>query len=98
MKPESVAIGTITGDYQYLPDYLVSPHIRPVEWINTGFPRLLLRADIKNSLKARPTIFRINHPNAEEYLRLAAQLSRVKCVESDIRNYLSKNFPQLTSE
>ena len=31
MKPESVAIGTITSDYQYQPDYLVSPHIRRVK-------------------------------------------------------------------
>ena len=98
MKPESVAIGTITSDYQYQPDYLVSPHIRRVKWITTGFPRLLLRADIKNSLKARPTIFRIKHPNAEEYLRIAAQLSRAKHNETAIKNYLSENYPQLIKE
>ena len=98
MKPESVAVGTITSDYQYQPGHPVSPHLRPVEWINTEFPRALLREDIENSLRSELTIFRINHPQAEEYLRLAAQPGMAEYIETAIENYLRKNYPQLTSE
>lgn len=98
MKPGSVAIGTIASDYQYQPDNPVSPHLRTVEWVNTEFPRELLRADIENSLRSELTIFRINHPNAEEYLRLAALPGMAEYIETVIENYLRKNYPQLTSE
>lgn len=97
-QPGSVAIGTITSDYQYQPDNPAAPHIRTVEWINTEFPKSLLRADIEKSLKfGQHSIFRINHPNAEEYLRIAAQLSRAKHNETAIQNYLSENYPHLTN-
>ena len=97
MKPGAAAIGTVTSDYQYQPDNSVSPHIRMVEWVNTEFSRALLRADIENSLGCELTIFRINHPTAEEYLRLAALPGMAEYIETAIKNYLSENYPHLTN-
>lgn len=98
MEPGAVAIGTIISDYQHLPGHSLIPHIRKVEWINTKFPQSLLRDDIEKIVKfGQRTIFRISRPNAEEYLRIAAQLSMAKHDETAIKNYLSENYPHLTN-
>ena len=94
-----VAIGNFTSDYQFRLGNKPSPHLRTVKWLTPAFPKDSLRPDILSAVQNVPlSIFRVRGENAEEFLRLAAQPGMTEYIETVIENYLSKNYPQLTSE
>lgn len=63
----AIAIGKITGDYQFKPDMPPDrQHVRPVEWIQTDLPRTAFEQDLLYSLGAYMTVCRISRNNAEQ--------------------------------
>ena len=60
-----VAVGKVTGDYRYEPDWLY-PHIRPVEWIADDIPRHNFDQDLLYSFGGMLTVFQVNRTNAQE--------------------------------
>ena len=63
----AIAIGKITGQYQYRTDLGDDVHhVRPVEWLQTDIPRTAFDQDILYSLGAFMTVCRISRNNAEE--------------------------------
>ena len=66
----ALAMGKVTGPYQYQPDFEVGArHTRPVKWIRDDIPRTDLGQDLLNSLMALSTVCRISRNKAEERLR-----------------------------
>lgn len=68
LKTQSaIAIGRVTGDYQYRDDLGDSvKHIRPVEWIQTEMPRTTFDQDLLHSFGAFMTVCQIKRNSAEE--------------------------------
>jgi restriction system protein len=62
-KPQ-MAIGRITGPYQYRPDLEVF-HTRPTKWLRDDIPRTAFGQDLLYSLGAYMTVCRIKRNNAE---------------------------------
>ena len=66
----AVAVGKITGDYQYTPEYGEgAKHLRTVEWIRTDIPRTDFAQDFLYSLGAYMTVCQIQRNNAEERIQ-----------------------------
>jgi len=62
----NVAIGRVTGPYQYRTDLGDFHHTRKVEWLKTDIPRTAFGQDLLYSLGAIMTVCRIKRNNAEE--------------------------------
>lgn len=69
----SIAIGEITGGYQFLKDRNIHQHGRGIKWINQEVPRNLLPSDLKTSLGAILTVFQLRSGGAESRLRDLAE-------------------------
>jgi restriction system protein len=69
-----VAIGRITGEYQYLPDLpRTARHLRTVEWLTTDLPRDAIGQDLRYTLGAGMTVCEVaRHRGAERLAVLAA--------------------------
>ncbi len=66
----AIAIGKITGPYQYRTDLGNDVHhTRSVEWIRTDIPRTAFDQDVLYSLGAIMTVCQIRRNNAEERIR-----------------------------
>ena len=61
----TIALGKVTGDYQYASDLGDVHHTRPVTWIRTDVPRADIGQDLLYSLGAFMTICRIRRNDAE---------------------------------
>ncbi len=69
-RRSAIAIGQITGPYQYRPDFPEDArHTRPVNWLQTDIPRSAFDQDILYSLGAFMTVCRIRRNNAEERIK-----------------------------
>jgi len=67
---DAVAIGKVTGDYEYRPDNPPgAKHTRPVKWIQKDIPRSRFDQDLLYSLGAFMTVCQIKRNNAEERIR-----------------------------
>ncbi|CAN5700875.1 hypothetical protein BH23CHL2_BH23CHL2_10050 [soil metagenome] len=65
-----VAIGRVTGDYEYRPDLpAVLQHTRRVEWLMPDMPRSAFDQDLQSWLSRRPTVVQIKLDDAEERIR-----------------------------
>jgi restriction system protein len=74
-RRSAIAIGKITGGYQYLADNPEEArHTRPVEWLRDDLPRSAFGQDLLYSLGAFLTVCRIRRNRAEE--RIVAILSK----------------------
>ncbi len=67
-----VAIGEISGGYQYRPEHPGLVQTRPVQWINKEVPRNLLDKDLQNSINAQMTVSQPRANDAEYRLRIIA--------------------------
>jgi restriction system protein len=66
----AVAVGRVTGPYQYRTDFPVGPrHTRPVKWIKPDIPRSAFDQDLLYSLGAFLTVCQIRRNRAEERIR-----------------------------
>lgn len=72
-SPRVVAMGRVSGDYQYLPS-LEAPHIRPVNWTAPEIPHADFDSDFLNSFGGQGTVYRIRAQDAES--RLAEIINR----------------------
>lgn len=68
-RASAIAIGKVTGTYQYRTDLGDVHHTRPVEWLRTDIPRTAFDQDILYSLGAFMTVCRIHRNNAEERIK-----------------------------
>jgi len=67
---DAVAIGKVTGEYEYKPENPEgAKHTRPVEWIHTDMPRTRFDQDLLYSFGAFMTVCQIKRNNAEERIR-----------------------------
>ena len=64
-----VALGQITGSYQYRSDLGDIHHTRPIKWIRADIPRKSFSQDLLYSLDAALTVCQIQRNNAEERVR-----------------------------
>ena len=61
-----IAVGRISGNYQYKPDNPAgAKHVRSVQWITVDLPRLSIDDDILASLGTFRTVYRVRAENAE---------------------------------
>ena len=65
-----IAIGRVTGPYEYRQLGDSSHHVRAVEWLQTDLPRTVFEQDLLYSLGALQTVCNISRNNAEQ--RVAA--------------------------
>ena len=73
-----VAIGRITGEYQYLPDLpRTARHLRTVEWLTTDLPRDAIGQDLRYTLGAGMTVCEVARN------RGAARLAALAAGEAD---------------
>ncbi len=61
----TIALGRVTGAYQYRNDLGDVHHVRPVSWLRTDVPRTDFGQDLLYSLGAFMTVCRIERNNAE---------------------------------
>jgi restriction system protein len=67
---DAVAVGRVTGAYEYKPDNPPgTKHTRPVQWIHTDLPRSRFDQDLLYSLGAFMTVCQVKRNNAEERIR-----------------------------
>ena len=64
-----LALGTVTGDYEYLPDSDGLKHVRKIEWVRTDVSRSSVNQDLLYSLGAFSTVCEIKRNDAEYRLR-----------------------------
>ncbi len=57
----TIALGTVTGDYQYRDDLGEIHHTRPVKWLRTDVPRAAIGQDLLYSLGADAILDRLCH-------------------------------------
>ncbi len=68
----AVAVGEVTGPYQYRPELPErATHVRPTRWLTTDLSRNTLDPDIRQCLNSRGTIGEIHAPDAEARVRAA---------------------------
>ena len=65
-----IAIGRVTGPYEYRQLGDSSHHVRAVKWLQTDLPRTVFEQDLLYSLGALQTVCNISRNNAEQ--RVAA--------------------------
>jgi restriction system protein len=65
-KTSTIALGRVTGPYQYREDLGEVHHVRPVTWVRTDIPRTDVAQDLLYSLGAFMTVCRITRNHAEE--------------------------------
>jgi restriction system protein len=69
-----VAIGRVTGEYQYLPDLpRTARHLRMVEWHATDLPRDAIGRDLRNSLGVGMTVCEVTRNRGAERLAALAE-------------------------
>ena len=71
-----IAIGKVTGSYQYRTDLGEINHTVPVEWIREDIPRTAFGQDLLYSLGSARTVCQIKRNNAEERVREIAKGSK----------------------
>ena len=74
-----VAIGEMTGEYQYRPEGSMLPHCRVVRWINREVSRDLLEPDLEASINAAGNSYQPTPERAEEQLRAIADRGWNRC-------------------
>ena len=86
LKTQSaIAIGKITGDYQYRTDLGDSAkHARPVEWLKTDLPRTTFDQDLLHSFGAFMTVCEIKRNDAEKRIRAIAEGKSAPKAKSDL--------------
>jgi restriction system protein len=62
----TIALGRVTGPYQYREDLGPAHHVRPVTWVRTDIPRTDVAQDLLSSLGALMTVCRMTRHRAEE--------------------------------
>lgn len=67
-----VAIGRITGDYEFRGDLGGILHTRPVEWLQSDVPRTSFKQDLLHSLGAFMTVCEIKRNDAEKRVKAMA--------------------------
>jgi restriction system protein len=68
-----VAIGRITGEYQYFRDLpRTARHLRTVEWLTTDVPREAIRQDLRYTLGAGMTVCEVTRNRGAERLAVLA--------------------------
>jgi len=72
----AIAVGRITGPYQYRPDFQEWQHTRPVEWLNPDVPRSAFGQDLLYSLGALLTVCEVRRNNAEARVQAILQTGR----------------------
>lgn len=99
LKTQSaIAIGKVTGDYQYRDDLGDSvKHIRPVEWIQTEMPRTTFDQDLLHSFGAFMTVCQIKRNSAEERINALIKGKRfpVELASTEDENDLEDATSQL---
>ena len=82
-----IAIGEVTGDYQFKEIEPSIKHIREVKWLKT-FPRSAFDQDILNSLGAFLTVGKVRADDAEARVRsmLSGKVSSIKDEEIDVES------------
>ena len=71
-KPALIAVGEVTGEYQYYPDFLIYPsysHIRAVRWITQGVRRDSFDPESLKVLGQPKTVFEVKQEWAKERVR-----------------------------
>lgn len=91
----TIAIGEISGKYQYRPEQPNFLHGRPVTWIKPEVPRASLDEDLKSSLNTILTVFSPRSAEAEQRLRAMAggelgQFDRLRASAEDIEVFESQ--------
>ena len=77
-KRSAVAIGRVTGPYQYRSDFPEDArHTRPVTWIRKDIPRSAFDQDILYTLGAFMTVCRVQRHNAEERIKAVLEGRKV---------------------
>ena len=69
LKKDDMAIGVVSGEYEYLskrPQYMIG---RPVMWLTRGLPRSSVGEDLRGEMSYRQTVYELNSPSAEGRLR-----------------------------
>lgn len=64
-----IAIGRVTGPYEYRTDLAEVHHTRKVKWLRADIPRTKLGQDLQYSLRALRTVCQIQRNNAEERIK-----------------------------
>ena len=82
-----IAIGEVTGDYQFKEIESEIKHIHKVKWLKT-FPRSAFDQDILNSLGAFLTVGKVRADNAEARVRsmLSGKISSTQDEEIDVES------------
>lgn len=86
----SIAIGEITGPYQYRKDLSnITFHTRPVKWIKTDIPRTAFEQDLLYSLGAFMTVCQIKRNDAENRIKkiLSGRLDQKPEMNGNIIEY-----------
>ena len=71
-KPNLIAIGEVTGDYQYYPDFVDFPHyshIRAARWINREVRRDSFDPEMLKVLGQLRTVFKVKQERVKEQVR-----------------------------
>jgi len=100
-----IAIGLVTGPYQYRTDLGEIRHTRPVKWIKLDIPRTVFGQDLLYSLGAFMTVCQIQRNNAESRVQVILKdnkdpgfLSPDKGEEGDEALGLPSNVEQLARD
>lgn len=73
-RPGSVAIGEVTGPYQYLADQPAGfRHVRPVKWLRTDLARDAFRPDLRASITSLLTVCGLARNNAVQRIAELAE-------------------------
>jgi len=81
----TVAVGEVTGKYQFLPDNPEeAKHVRKVKWLNTEVSRTAFDDDILASLGSNLTVFQVRADNAEHRVRSLLDVGSEPTTEDEI--------------
>lgn len=102
-----VAIGRVTGDYQYRAD--ASPeqrHVRPVEWIKQNVLRVALKGDLRDSMGSFRTVSELSRRDAAKRIQAVLDTGMDPGYEGevppptnldDLKNDVEQNGPRQLS-
>ncbi len=67
-RPGQLAVGTVSGQYEYRELNGVGRHTRPVQWLRDDVARIDLALDLRKSVNRPPTVYEITTENAAQRL------------------------------